>query len=222
MTAYVTAEEIRAQAGKLSDTDDTLLGALAAAATEAINNYCGRPDGFLAAATGSARLFAGTGTATMRIDECAAISLVEVKDSVTDTGYTAWAASDWIGFSGDPMRPDFNRLPYTGLMIAPGGSYAAFSDGRYNGRGGFRPAADRMQAVPTVRVTARWGYALVLPDVIRQACITQASRWYKRGQASWSDAIGNADVGQLFYRRVLDPDVELMLKAGRFVRMAVG
>jgi hypothetical protein len=78
-----------------------------------------------------------------------------------------------------------------------------------------RHAGDLGIAVPTVRITARWGYADTVPPEIRQATITQASRWYKRGEGTWADALANAEFGTVLFRQQLDPDLAMMLRRMR-------
>lgn len=211
MTDYTTAAAVRAQPGMNSVDDDAVLGALITAASRAIDGFCNRPDGFVAIDTATARVFAGSGKAWQWIDETVAITLVEVKASLTDTTYTSWTTSDWTAFSGDPARPNFNGTPYTGLLINPAGSYGIFTQG-----------VSRDGATPTVRVTGRWGYAETVPAPVAQACITLAARWYKRGQSFWSDVLGNSDTGQMYYRKAIDPDVQMMLKWGRMMRPGIG
>ena len=205
--AYAIAAEVRERINKTGTSDDAILTALIAAAEAAINAYCNRPDGFLAVSTASARVYAGSGTTVLRIDECAATPTeVAAKDSGGATTYTAWAVTDWLAFSGDPIMPDFNHTPYTALMVTEAGDYGSFLKAGYQ---------------PTVRVTAKWGYATEVPAQIKEACVAQVARWYKRGQSAWADTLGNAELGQLMYRKVLDPDIEFILKGGRFVRPAL-
>jgi|LAHQ01.1.fsa_nt_gb hypothetical protein len=208
MTSYATAVELRARLEKTATTDDAVLTALLAASSAAVDRFCNRPDGFVALATAVARTFAGSGHSVQAIDECAAITLVETGDGTT---WTAWGADDWLAFRGDPAKPDFANLPYTGLMVAYRGAYATFPRLARNGVG-----------LPSVRVTARWGYAETCPPQVREAAIVQAARWWQRGKGAWADTLGNADMGLLMYRKVLDPDVEHMLVSGRLVRLAVG
>ena len=191
--AYATPAELLAQIQGAQNTDVAVLEAILKAATEAIDNYCNRPDGFVAVETAAARVYANSGKPYLEIDECIAVSQVEIKDS---GGYTVVATDDWEPFAGDSRRPNYNRTPYTRLMLADQGQ--------------------------RVRVTARWGYAATVPAVIKQAVITQATRWYKRAESGWADATGNADFGMMLFRRVLDPDVEMMLKDGRFIRPSIG
>jgi len=224
MTSYASIAELKKQIDKTGSTgtgDPTNLQLLLDASTEAINAYTNHPDGFVALTTAAARVYTGDGGPYQWIDECVAITLVEVKDSPTDTTYTAWAATDWIAFSGDPEAPDFNRTPYTAIMVAPG-TYSHFVSGRFTQRRGFTPDTTVARGTPTVKVTARWGYAVNAPSRVTEACLIQAARWFKRGESSWADAMAPAQFGTLMFTKVLDPDVEAMLRLGRLVRPAVG
>ena len=223
MADYATVAEFK-QAVPLVSTDaarDAAISVMLAAASRTIDQYCNRPDGFVADETATPRLFAGDGSSIIRIDDAVEVTLVEVLDSPTDTAYTAWAATDWIPFSGDSRFPNFNSLPYDQIMVAANSSYSGFTDSRFTTRGGFKPIRTGTRSVPTVRVTARWGYAAQVPPQVKQACIAQAARWWKRGQSSWADTMAGADFGQLMYTKVLDPDIQLILERGRFVRPAI-
>lgn len=225
MTSYASIAELKLQIDKTGSTgtgDPANLQLLLDGATDAINALCNRPDGFVALSVGAARVYNGEGGPYQWIDECISISLVEVKDSPTDTTYATWAASDWIAFSGDPDAPDFNRLPYTALMVTPNGSFSHFVSGRFTTRRGFMPDTTVTRGTPTVRVTAKWGYASVVPPRVKEACLVQAARWYKRGESSWADAMAPANFGTLMFTKVLDPDVESMLIRGRLIRPAIG
>lgn len=213
---YATVAEAKAEA-EISDTDhDTTLGRLLDGAARMINRFCRRPDGFVAVGTATDRYYPGSGAATQWIDECAAVSAVAVKDAASDdeTSYTSWTlgtigsttSADVFAASGDPDQPDYNRTPYIFLVIGPNGDYSRFTKGR----------------LPTVKITAQWGFALLVPPDIKEATIMQAIRWYKRLQSGMSDAVGSPDLGQLLYRQRLDPDVALILSEGGYRRQTVG
>lgn len=223
MAGYASVQELREQIEKTGTEDDDVIAAIIEAASQCIDRFCNRPDGFVADTVASARIYSGSGLPVQWIDECVAVALVEVKDDPTDDTYTAWAATDWIAASGDPRRPDFNRTPYLFLVTAADGDYDYFTGGRMIYKAGFRPLEPRYEqhGVPTVRVTAKWGYSAVVPTVIKQACITMASRWYKKAQGAHGDTLASPELGQLIYRKVLDPDVEMILVNGRFVRPPV-
>jgi hypothetical protein len=223
MADYATLGQLKARLD-LNSTDasrDAALEEMITAASRTIDRYCNRLDGFVASDTATARIFTGSGEAVQWIDECVAIATGEVKDSATDDDYTEWESTDWQAFSGDALRPDFNRTPYHALMVTATGDYDVFTSGYFLTRGGFRPYGDHAHTVPTVRVTAQWGYASAVPAGVREACIAQAARWWKRAQSAWADTLGNADMGMLQFRQALDPDIAMMLKHARYIRPVV-
>jgi len=223
-----------------ADTNTTDSGAavqatierLISAASGAIDRFCNRPDGFLADDTASARYYVGSGKTYQRIDEAATVTAVAVKDSPSDDedSYTAWTlgtvgtttSADCFPASGDPAYPNYTTTPYTLLIIGANGDYPDFTSGSYTHRGGFRPTTTVTRGVPTVKVTARWGYATVAPPGVRTACLMQVQRWYKRLTGGMGDALASGELGQILYEKKLDPDVQMILVSGRYVRPAVG
>lgn len=224
--AYATVAELKAQINKTGTEDDVALAAFLDAATTAIDQFCHRPDGFVADAVASARVYSGTGSPVLHIDECTSITLVAVKDSPTDTTYTSWATTDWVAFSGDPTNPDFQPTakgkPYTAIMCTAYGDYSSFTNGSFVSLKGFANVDPTRRHVPTIQVTAKWGYAVTVPATIKQACLITVARWYKRGQTAYADAIAMPDMGQTMFRQVLDPDVKMILQSGRYIRPAIG
>ncbi len=220
--SYATLAELKAQIDKDTSGDDTELQAILDAVTVAIDTFTNRPDGF-EAAVASARTFAGPGGPWMWIDECTSVTLVEVKTSPTDTTFVTYTTDDWDSFSGDPLIPDFQRLPIQGLMITASGDLDDFTSGRFTGKRGFKPTKPTPFTTVTVRVTATWGYADTVPLQIKQACIIQSARWYKRGQSAWSDVLGTDDFGRLqLQNNRIDADLLFNLKQGRFIKPAIG
>ena len=53
------------------------------------------------------------------------------------------------------------------------------------------------------------------PEAVKQACIIQSARQWKRGMQGFSDAEANPELGQLFYLKALDPEVQSMLEVYR-------
>lgn len=225
MTSYATIAQLKMQIDKQGSTgpaDPANLQLLLDTATDMINGLCNRKDGFVAPAIANTRLFNGSGGPYQWIDECAAVTLVEVKQSPTDTTYTVWAAANWMPFTGDPNDPDFNHTPYQALMVMPNQTYSHFTSGKFTQREGFEPDFLVSRGTPTVRVTANWGYALVCPPRVQEACIIQAARWFKRGESSWADSMVPAESGTLTFVKELDPDVKAMLYAARLVKPTIG
>lgn len=230
MSSYATVEQLRADMNLGSVSDDATLQRILDAAEIKINNLCNRPDGFVAGTATSSRYYRGKGMPYQIINECVEITEVAVKDSATDSAYTAWTTpttmlagdGDWIPATGSPVDPDFTMLPYTFLIIDPNGGYASFTGGKFTTRGGFRPASLIHRGVPTVRVTAKWGFSVLVPDDIKLACIMQSARWYKRLQSAMADVLASAEMGQLLYRLSLDPDIRGILEDGRYIRPTLG
>ena len=216
--AYATVTNLKDRLN-ITTTDatrDAVLSGLLDASSQAIDGICNRPHGFVADSVASARYFPGSGKAWQRIDENVSVTAVSVKDSYSDTTFTAWTApstafagdGDFIVATGGYERPEYNRTPYTLLLTDPNGSYGAFTAG-FGGR-------------PTVMVTARWGYSDTVPPQVREACIVQASRWWKRGESGWADSVASADMGSLQFRQAIDPDLKAMLIEARLVVPAIG
>lgn len=219
--AYGKPEELRVRVGGSITTDDPTIQALLSAVSRMWDNFCNRHEyGFKAIGTAAARVYGGTGKAYLNIDECIEITQVAVKDSVTETTFTAWASTDWIGYRGSYRKPNFNDLPITSIMVAASGTKSYFLDGRYAAQPGFTVLtdADLNRRVPTVEITARWGYADDTPEIIKEATIAQAAIFYKRGRGSWSDVLRNPDFGDERFVRVLDPALQFMVQSTRLVR----
>jgi hypothetical protein len=220
MTSYCTTTELKNAMNKTTAGDDTVLAAIISAVSGSIDSFCNRPDGFVAEASDyeSTRYYFGTGKAYQWIDENVDVVGVYVKDSNTDeeNEYVTWAvgdigvtlAADVFPASGDPLRPDFVTMPYTLLVCGPNGDYSIFT---------------KSTITPTVKVTARWGYAATCPAQIKQATIMQSSRWYKLVQGAMARAMASNEVGgAMTYPGQLDPDVKFILTSGRFIKPVVG
>lgn len=220
--AYVTALEIRTQIQSDNSADDAFLQIIADACEDLINRFTNRKDGFVGDALATPRVFTTRGNTYTWIDENIAITQVGMKLSTTDTTYTPLVAADWIAFSGDPNFPNFNDLPYTGLMMAAGQTYSNFYGGTFGGLAGFRPDTESVRNVPMLQVTAKWGYAVTVPPIIKQACLIQAASIYKEAQSSFGAQLASAEFGTLQYARELHPKTVDMLKKGRFMRPAIG
>lgn len=219
---YGTPGELRDRIDRASTAEDSTLAEIIRAASRNINEACNRPDGFMATTIAEARRYAGSGKPYQLVDECISVTLVEVKNSADDDDYDSWLPGDWIAFSGDHRWPDFNRLPYDSLMIDPTGDESIFTSGEYVTRGGFRPIVDVARGVPTVRITARWGYSEEVPEDIKEAALMQSARWFKRYLSGQSDVLASGELGVLLYRKALDPDIRRILVDGRYIKPAIG
>lgn len=220
-TAYGTVADVKGMIEKVDTASDAAIQICLDGAAQTIDRFTNRlskADAFIADSTASARVYTGSGGRYQWMDECISITTVAVKDSPSDDTYTAWDAADWIAFSGDPQYPNFNKTPYEGIMVTATGAQDRFSSGKYSGLRGFRPETYEVRGLPTVQITAKWGFALTVPPAIKAATIAQATRWWKRYQGSFSDTLASAEMGTMMFMKELDPDIAMMLRKGRFVR----
>jgi len=224
-TTYASVSELRAQYGSIDAKYDEEIQRALNAAAELVDELNGYEVPMEAPATATVRQFGGSGSVVQAIRPCVAITLVEYKRSASDTTWVSLASTDWIGFQGDPLYPVFDTAPYHGLMLLPGAAIKVFPSGRMeNGasRAKLNPSAPAAITLPTVRVTGRFGMAAVLPERAKTAVLTQASRWVARASMKWADTTVTGDMGQLQYRKVLDPDVMAMLSEGGLMKPTTG
>src|SRR5512139_1934645 len=109
MADYCTPAELRTQIEKTGITgsgSDAALGVIITAVSRSIDQYTNRPDGYVAISVATARYYSGRGEAWLMIDECVEVTQVAVKDSISDTTYVTWAATDWQAASGGPKDPN--------------------------------------------------------------------------------------------------------------------
>lgn len=230
---YCTVEELKTQidkSGSDGPASDAALTLIITSISRWFDEYTNRPEGFVAEDTASVRYFPGTGKRVQWIDECVAVDAVAVKDSITDDedNYTAWTVgavgtttgADVFPASGDPGRPDYNNLPYSLLVIGNNSDHSYFVGGKYTGKPGFRPDVLDFSGIPTVKVTARWGYAEAVPNNIKQACIIESARFFKLGEGAWADAIAGVDFGQREFVRGMHPATQMILR--RYRKPSIG
>lgn len=212
---YATAAELKAQPDIHSDADDTVIDLLLAAASRCVDGICNRRrDGFKAATLATARSYVGRGVAYVYTDEFADIEMFEIKSN----RFSEWIpqnVDNYAGFIGNPDFPTLDEPPYHGVTLLATGvsSTAVIADGQ--------PGIE-LPPTLTARVTARWGYADTVPDLVKTSTITLATRWFKRGQSAWADSMAAGDFGQLMFVKKLDPDVEAMLILSRLARPTYG
>jgi hypothetical protein len=203
-SAYATNTEVKAAMPDVISgaTYDTILATLATRASRLIDGLFGYEDNaFVAPSSATARYYNGTGAHYVYIDPCTSITEVAVKPNETAATYDAWTVTtDYELAAGGVQDPVWNAGYYTLLVVAPGIA-KAFTAGR-----------------KTVRVTMKYGRTATPPDVIVQATIVQAGRWFKRGQGAFQDAQGSNEMGQLIYTKALDPDIKEILLASGYKR----
>ncbi len=72
-----------------------------------------------------------------------------------------------------------------------------------------------------VKIVGKFGYSTEAPDMIVQATVTQAVRWFKRAQQAFADTGAIVELGQLRYTQRLDPDVVMVLSDAGYRRVTI-
>lgn len=222
---YATVEDVYNIVDLDPEKYSTIMQFMLDSAAQHIDNLTHHDSGFKGDSTATTRLFAGNDKSVIDIDEATQITLVETKTNFDDS-FVSWTSNDWIAFSGSVKQPNFNKLPYTKIMINPNGDYSYFphisvfghSWGLHNNDTHFESV---VASYPNIRVTAKWGYAIATPDVIKNCTILQATRWIKRAQAAYGDSLVNTDLGQIMFVRKFDNDLAAMLFQGNYMRVQI-
>lgn len=194
---YCTLSELRArlQFTATDIADDNVLDSVITAVSRWIDTYTGR------------RFYAATETRYYKAefsDELAVDDLLTVTTLGTDsdgdrTYEDTWAVTD---YDLEPANASLEGAPYTSIVIAPQGRYA-FPVGTKRG----------------VKIVGIFGYASAPPPPVKEACLLQCERLYKRKDAPFG-VIGSAEMGQMMVVPKLDPDVRLLIEP--LQRMTVG
>jgi len=194
--AYSTLAETKA-ALRITDTiDDSLLEMAIESASRLIDGYANRS--FYNAGT-AVRYFVADNDWVTNIDDAVSISQVATDFSADGSYDTIWQASD---YQLEPLngRIDGLERPYDAIRAIGDYTFPV-----YGGEG-------------LVKVTAVWGWASI-PIAVRQACIIQASRIFKRLDSPLGIA-GFGDLGVMRISRQLDPDVAQLVDAYKIVKFA--
>ena len=190
---YCTLADVKAALRITDSVDDSLLEMAVESASRLIDGYAYRY--FYNAGTATRDFVAEDSYLTI-IDDLISISELKTTDEI-GSEYVTWSADDY------QLRPvngkiDGLSVPYTSILST--------DDLLFNIKG--------QQAL--VRVTGVWGWTAV-PTAIKQACVIQASRIYKRLDSPLGVA-GFGDLGAIRVGRALDPDVEQLVMPYRIMR----
>jgi hypothetical protein len=190
--AYCTPQEIRETIEKSQPASDGVLWKWAVAASEAIDRYCKYGDGAFAVdpeGDDEARIYMGTGYDKLLIPETGLLAVTEVAAITTTAGATSVVNSNYYRLW--PRNARLANRPARGLWHKT----ATWADG------------------VEYQVTGQFGYAYLTatPALIKQAAVVIAARLFQRGRQGFQDAAANVDLGQLFYAKQLDPEVQLWL-----------
>jgi hypothetical protein len=188
---YATLSEVKARLGISDTVDDTVLEGVVEAASRAIDAWTDRQ--FFA--TSATRYFTAEAGVWLAVDDLLSVTTLKTltaNAAGTRTYGNTWATTD---YDLDP----FNATPKRLVVVNPGGAYTFPTDPR------------------GVEIVGSWGYASSAPTDVKEACLIQAARLFKRKDAPFGVA-GSAEAGQMMLP-ALDPDVRAMLR--KFRRLEV-
>lgn len=192
--AYAQPEEIRRQLGMESETgtaSDPALVLILQAISDGIDNHYNNPVGFIAAKLATPSVFGNYTPGHIELPYF--IEVTEVMSGSIGDLTTEIPITDVTPYRGNWQRPNYFRKPYMGLIM-PGSTAEAY------------------------QITAKWGFAEVVPRMIKELTIALAIRAFKQGESGWSDVLASFDMGQMVYARE-NSDLRMMLKSGsRFYR----
>jgi hypothetical protein len=194
MADYCTTTDVKLNPDLgISSTDvtsyDGVLSALITAASRLIDEQVGKwPNYFYPSTDTEIRYYNAFDGYCLDIDEAVSITEVAVSEGgeVTSTGYTVWAATDYIlapynyARTGEPIR----QIEVDTLN----GNEYGFS--RY-------PKGNR--------ITGIFGYSATPPEEIKRACIIQTVSMFMQDKQGWRDAGASAELGQMVYTKNIHP-----------------
>jgi hypothetical protein len=191
-TRYATVAEFKTWIGIADTVDDALIGPVLDDASRDVDDHCRRF--FYQTAAATARYYTALRSDRIQIEDCVSLSAVATDTGCDRTYATVWTATDY------DLLPDnaaTDGQPYTGIEVAPTGSYS-FPTGLRKG----------------VKLTGVWGWPAV-PVKVARATLLRAAWLFKRKDSPLGLA-GNNDLGLVRVGR-WDPDFEKLLEPYRLI-----
>lgn len=190
---YASLADLKLQIGAQNAADDSLLNKALESASRRIDKRCGDRR-FYADGAATARTYNPRGRVVcerdgerLLLDDISAMTDLAVEVGSGSGGFASLAATEYeVG----PENALVQGRPVTSALRLRG----LWSSG----------------SVPRVRVTARWGWPAIPPEVV-EATLLLAARLYKR-KASPDGMAGVGEWGPIRVSR-LDPDVESLIAA---------
>lgn len=187
--AYTTQALVKAYLGIPSSTssENTAIDNAIAAADAEIDQITGRT--FVVPSGATAKTFIPYDDYTLYVDDVAQLTgLVVKEDTSLDGTYdtTLTITTDYV--------VNGNSAPYRVIKRVDGDMWPRDRYGR-----------------PTVEVTAFYGYAMAVPDQIKQCSLVIAARLYQRRSSPLGFQAGSVDVGFVRISRT-DPEVIALLR----------
>ena len=198
MHGYATLAELKSRLGidSTDQDDDAVLEAVVMAVSRWIDAYTGRR--FFRTSEDESRYYTAEWGDMLCPDDIGSLTTLYTDADGDRTYETTWANTDYVLL---PANAALDGRPYTQIALSPVGRYS------------FPTHANG------VKLTGKFGYSAMTPPVIREACLLQSARIFKRKDAVFG-VMGSAEMGQQLVIPKLDPDVAMMLQP--YLRLGVG
>jgi len=194
---YCTLAEIKAALRVTDTVDDVLLENSIEGASRRIDGYCSRF--FFQTASTAVNLFARHQFRLLTQD-ISSVTGLTVKTDTSGDGTYATTLTLNTDFIVEPTNAALEGRPFRTLTMVGSKSFPI----------------SYLPTLPTVQVTAVWGWPAV-PDDVREACILLAMRQFAR----YNSALGVLAFGEMAITvRAVDPDVRDLLSPYRIVGVA--
>jgi len=189
---YCTLNELKQRLDIKDNDDDSTLNAVIESASRMIDDHCGRHFFADAAAT---RYFTARCNDYLDIDDCYGVTTLKTDDDGDRTYENTWDDSDYDLM---PFNADDTGWPYTWIEPTPDGDYLF----------------TRMRK--GVEITGNWGWSET-PKPIKEACLLQAARLFKRKDAPFGIA-GSARAGGEMRLKQIQIDIDVLSLISKYVR----
>jgi hypothetical protein len=191
---YATLNDFKAYlfpSANYGTAEDATMEAAIESASRIIDAHTNRR--FYSDTTVSARVYYADTPIRCIVDDFSTTSGLIIKTDTGDNGTydQTWAATEYIL---EPLNGEIGGVsgqPYNSILATIPKLF---------------PVTGRR---PRIQVTAKWGWASV-PDTVRQACLVQAARLFRRAQTPEGFAAGES-FGAIRVSTKLDPDVQMLL-----------
>jgi hypothetical protein len=165
------------------------LDSVITAVSRLIDQYCGRR--FYTTSSDETRYYTAVDAGLFLCpDDIVSLTMLATDGDGDRVYEDTWAATD---YDLEPFNASLDSQPYVRIRVTPDGLYS----------------------FPTIRksikLVGKFGYASTTPAMIKEACLLQCERLFKRKDAPFG-VLGAGGMGQaMVLSSKLDPDVELML-----------
>lgn len=185
---YATLAQLKTSLRIVDNIDDSALELAIESASRAIDTYTMRS--FYSSGTAT-RYYAPNDEIVVYTDDIAGTAVTIQTSSNADNSFDiTWATTDYqlepLNGISDGIAIPYSRIRAVGTQLFP-----------------------VFYGEATVKITAVWGWTSI-PIAVTQACIIQASRFFKRNDSPLGVA-GFGDMGIMRISRNLDPDVEQLV-----------